>query len=501
VPFVKESCAPGERDIYSPPIAKKITSRALAIGSMASNEEFQTSKTPLVKQLAHWVIDFDPRSIPEDVASHAKLLILDSIGCALAAREEHAYRRALRTFDALGGKPECAIIGSRRRMPVTNAVMLNGILIRELDLNDIYVGPGQTGHPSDNIAVALSVGERQRSSGRDVLAGVILGYEIYCRIQDLIVNRSLWDHVTASALAAPCIAGRLLELEVERLAHALALSAAHGNTLAAVRSGQLSNAKAMANAFVAFQATLCSLLAAEGVTGPLAVLEGRGGLSQGLLAGADIVLLMAPLCDHFRISDVSIKAYPCIGTAQAMVAAVLEARTGITDPMKEIKQIEIRMADVPFVRRQVEDEDRRRPTSRETADHSFYYLAAVALLDGELTPAQFADGRWLEPSVKTLMERMTIRTDPSLSAYTPASYPCVLQFATENGSSRAVEVFYPKGHPRNRMSPADVEAKFRGCARSVLSEAQQTKIISLVLNLETLPSVTELMSQLAVNET
>ena len=158
---------------------------------MASNEEFQTSKTPLVKQLAHWVIDFDPRSIPEDVASHAKLLILDSIGCALAAREEHAYRRALRTFDALGGKPECAIIGSRRRMPVTNAVMLNGILIRELDLNDIYVGPGQTGHPSDNIAVALSVGERQRSSGRDVLAGVILGYEIYCRIQDLIVNRSL----------------------------------------------------------------------------------------------------------------------------------------------------------------------------------------------------------------------------------------------------------------------------------------------------------------------
>src|SRR5207245_10591491 len=119
-----------------------------------------------------------------------------------------------------------------------------------------------------------------------------------------------------------------------------------------------------------FQATLCSLLAAEGVTGPLAVLEGRGGLSQGLLAGADIVLLMAPLCDHFRISDVSIKAYPCIGTAQTMVAAVLEARTWITDPMKEINQIEIRMADVPFVRRQVEDEDGRRPDRRETAEQA-----------------------------------------------------------------------------------------------------------------------------------
>src|SRR6266436_3906320 len=188
---------------------------------MAASEKSQSSKIPLVKQIAGRILDFDSKSIPAEVALHSKLLILDSIGCAFAASGEHAYERALRTFEAIGGNPECTIIGSTRRMPVTSAVMLNGILIRELDLNDIYVGPGQTGHPSDNIAVALSVGERQRSSGRDVLAGVILGYEIYCRIQDLIVNRSLWDHVTASALAAPCIAGRLLELEVERLAHAL----------------------------------------------------------------------------------------------------------------------------------------------------------------------------------------------------------------------------------------------------------------------------------------
>ena len=115
------------------------------------------------------------------------------------------------TFEAIGGNADCTIIGSRHRMPVTSAVMLNGILIRELDLNDAYVGPGQMGHPSDNIAVALSVGEKQRSSGLDVLASVIAGYELYCRIQDIIVGRGPWDHVTASALAAPAIAGRLLE--------------------------------------------------------------------------------------------------------------------------------------------------------------------------------------------------------------------------------------------------------------------------------------------------
>src|SRR5262245_62385320 len=163
---------------------------------MAANEASKRVKTPLVKQIAERILTSESSAIPCDVWSHEKFLILDSIGCALAAREEHAFERALHTFEAIGGNAECTIIGSNRRMPVTNAVMLNGILIRELDLNDAYVGPGQMGHPRDNIAGALSVGETQRYSGPDIIASVIAGYELYCRLQDIIVGRGPWDHVT-----------------------------------------------------------------------------------------------------------------------------------------------------------------------------------------------------------------------------------------------------------------------------------------------------------------
>jgi 2-methylcitrate dehydratase len=466
---------------------------------MAASETSKNVKAPLVRLIAEQILAFDHTAIPNDAVIHAKVLILDSIGCALAAHGEQAFERAFRTLEAIGGNAECTIIGSTHRMPVTSAVMLNGILIRALDLNDAYVGPGQMGHPSDNIAVALSVGEKQRASGLDVLASVIAGYELYCRIQDIIVGRGPWDHVTASGLVAPAIAGRLLRLDANQLANALALSAAHGNTLSAVRSGQLSNAKAMANAFVASQGTLCTLLAAQGMTGPLSIFGGKGGLDKAFLAGADLNLLVEPIRDRFRISDVSIKAYPCIGTSQAMVAGVIQARQDIVDPVKEIKHLEVRMADTPFVRGQVEDEDRRYPTSRETADHSFYYLAAVALMDGEMTQAQFEGERWMQPAVKSLMERMTIHTDSSLNKYTPGSFPCVLQLTTMNGESRTVEVFYPKGHPKNRMSPAEIEGKFRACARGVLSEAQQTRVVSLVRDLEKLASVAELMNHLAVD--
>ena len=154
----------------------------------------------LVQRIALNVLGVADDEIPSEVVERTKALILDSIGCALAATEEPAFARASRVFAQLGGNPDCTVIGSSRRVNLPQAVLLNGILIRSLDLNDAYIGPGQMGHPSDNIAVALSVGEKFRASGLSVIASVALGYENYCRIQDIIPARATWDNTTESAL-------------------------------------------------------------------------------------------------------------------------------------------------------------------------------------------------------------------------------------------------------------------------------------------------------------
>ena len=132
----------------------------------------------LVQQIAGNVLGVAAASIPLEVVEHTKALILDSIGCALAATEEPAFARASRVLAQLGGNPDCTVIGSSLRVNLPQAVLLNGILIRSLDLNDAYIGPGQMGHPSDDIAVALSVGEKFRASGLSLIASVALGYEI-----------------------------------------------------------------------------------------------------------------------------------------------------------------------------------------------------------------------------------------------------------------------------------------------------------------------------------
>src|SRR4026209_615879 len=460
---------------------------------MAANDSTAT----LVQQIAGNVLSVAADAVPSEVVEHTKALIFDAIGCAWAAADYPACPRASRVFAQRGGNPDCTVIGSARRVNLPQAVLLNGILIRALDLNDAYIGPGQMGHPSDNIALALSVGEKFRASGLSVIASVALGYEIYCRIQDIIPARGTRDHTTASALAAPLIAGRLMGLNAEQLAHAAALSATHGNTLAVVRRGQLANSQASANALVASQAVLCSLFAAEGMTGSLGVIEHPRGRGTGMLAGAKLDLLAQRIGEQYRIMNSAIKAYPCIGTAQTMVAGVLQARAGIADPAREVERIEVAMADIPIVSTQVADEQRRYPESRESADHSFTYLAAAALSDGEISEAQFAPGRWLQGEMREAMARVSVRTDASLNKHTPGSYPAVVKLILQSGESREVEVIFPKGHPNNRMSPAEVEAKFRACARGRIPAARQEKIIGKARELEKLASVAELMNDLA----
>src|SRR4029450_7223361 len=98
-------------------------------------------------------------------------------------------------------------------------------LIRMLDLNDyVNTKSGQIGgHPSDNIPVALAAGGLTGPPGRNVIAWLVLGYEIYGRFKELMDRDGDWDGVTVSGFVAPAIAGRLMGLDLRQLANALGL--------------------------------------------------------------------------------------------------------------------------------------------------------------------------------------------------------------------------------------------------------------------------------------
>src|SRR5205085_12572847 len=163
------------------------------------------------------------------------------------ALDEVAAEAVLETLKETGGTPQCTVLGSTSKTSAPNAVLVNGSLIRILDLNDyVNTKDGQIGgHPSDNIPVALAAAELGHSSGRDVLAAIVVGYEVYGRLKELMDRESIWDGVTVSGFAAPAMAGRLMRLDRGQMAHALALAGARAVTPLAVRQGDISAAKSV----------------------------------------------------------------------------------------------------------------------------------------------------------------------------------------------------------------------------------------------------------------
>ena len=277
-----------------------------------------------VEKLADWALSIRTDDIPQATLQQAKLLLLDTIGCGYAALDEEASRAVIATMAETGGAPQCTVIGSTNKTSAPGAVLLNGALVRILDLNDYAnTKSGQIGgHPSDNIPVALAAAELSGASGRDVLAAIVVGYEIYGRLKNATDDAGDWDGIMVSGFAAPAMAARLMGLDRVTLANALALSGARAPTPLVVRHGAISAAKSVANALIAQNAMQATLLARHGMTGPLDLFENPHGLGSLFpkLDGS----LTAPLARECFLMGCHVKAYPCLATGQSIVHAGLD---------------------------------------------------------------------------------------------------------------------------------------------------------------------------------
>jgi 2-methylcitrate dehydratase len=456
------------------------------------SEKQRTSKARSssgVQALAHWVLSIDSASVPAAAITQAKLLLLDTIGCAIAGRDEDVCRAIVAVCEQSGSGGPCTIIGRSHKVDIGHAVLANGALVRVLDLNDYVVGAGKSGpeiggHPSDNIAVALAVGEARGQSGRHILAAIAVGYEIYGRFKGLMDRKGPWDGVSVSGFVAPAIAGRLMGLDEDRLAHALALSGVRAAIPALVRRGDISAAKSIANALVAQNGVEATLLAEQGVTGPLAIIEHERGLQSVFPKGDAISALTTPLPAESYIMRSHVKAYPCLATGQAAVTAALKLRQTLGGAFDGLAHIEVIMADYPFVRDQQHDPGRIHPHSRESADHSFQFLVAVALTDGVFGPAQFECERWHDPAIIALMDRIVMGTDSTLNARAPGTYPCIIRAHDTSGGEHSVEVLFPPGYSRDGIEEAEIVDKFHAVTARTIERDRRNSIISAVLNFD-----------------
>ena len=448
--------------------------------------------TTLVEQLSSYAAALRYEDLPPEVIHQAKRLIIDSIGCALGGYPGGPAQIAREMAATVTSTRPVTLMVSGSSTSPDLAAFANGVAIRFLDFNDGYTSTGESGHPSDSIAAALAVAELMKRDGREFITAVVLAYEVFCRVCDEVDLKPLgFDHVTVGGMASTAAAARLLGLQGTALQHAFNLGIAPNVALYQTRIGHVSMWKGCAYANASRNAVFAALLAQRGMSGPSPVFEGVGGYFKAVTRKPFQLTRMGGHGHPYKIMECSIKRFPLGQYAQTVVEAALQVRGKIpsTDDIAEVSIETVTTA----IRLMAGDPDKWEPETRETADHSMPYTVAVALVHGTVEERHFDDDCVHDPRLRALTRLVKICATEEADARMPEAMLCRLKLVTRDGKVHEAVVEYHKGHWKNPMSDADVEAKFRLLAAKVLQPAQTDRLLQQLWKLEDLADAGEIV--------
>lgn len=453
----------------------------------------------LVEQLSAYGARLCYDELPREVVRQAKRLIVDTIGCALGGCNAEPARIAREIAAGVtSARPATVLVSGQATSPEL-AAFANGVMIRYLDFNDGYTSTGESGHPSDCLAAALACAEIARRGGRDLLAATVLAYEVFCRLCDAADLKPLgFDHVTVGVAASAAAAAKLLGLDEARSAEALNLAIAPNLALYQTRIGRVSMWKGCAFANASRNAVFAALLAERGMTGPSPIFEGEGGYFKAVTRAPFALPALGGGGHPFKILECSIKRFPLGQYSQTVVEAALAARARVSD-LQEIAEVRVRTCSTA-VRLMAGDPEKWAPETRETADHSMPYTVAVALAHGAVEARHFDESHLRDPRLLDLVRRVKVERWEEADRRMPTAMLCELELLTRGGRLYTERVEYHKGHYRNPMSDAEVEAKFRSLAVPALGEARATRLLERLWRLEEVADAGEILRLTATGE-
>ena len=447
-----------------------------------------------VQNLAKFVDGVRFHDLSYEAKFALKVRILDALGCAIGAMAGPPVRAIRRQVEDMGGRPRCTLFGGGATAP-DRAALYNGALIRYLDYNDSYLAPGETCHPSDNVAPVLAASEYNHGSGEDFLTALAIAYQVQCRLSDVAPVRGHgFDHTTQGAYAVAAAVAKALRLDAAHIAHAIAIAGTSLNALRVTRTGHLSNWKGLAYPATSFGAMHAAFLAKYGITGPLEVFEGNKGFMEAVSGPFEINWAKEGL---EAVCRTSVKKYNAEFHSQSTLEAVLELRAHHTFDTRDILEVNIETFDVAYhiIGGGIEG-GKKDVHTKEEADHSLPYMVAVALLDGEVLPGQYQQDRILRPDVQGLLRRVNIQPNAAYSKLFPSSMSCNVEIHLASGEILQADKDSYEGFYTQPFTWEQARAKFDRLAAAYASEDLRNAVSETVAHLED-HSVTDLTALLA----
>jgi 2-methylcitrate dehydratase len=446
---------------------------------------------------AKFALGLNYENIPSEALEEAKRFLLDSVGCAFSALDNKDTQAAYNYIQDLGGKEQATIIGWGTKANLPQATLINSLLVRALDYNDIYWEQDPS-HPSDIIPAVLSTGEFMKKDGKEVLVGIIIAYELEMRLCLAAfpgVREIGWHHATLTQLVSPVVAGRMLGLNEEEIVAAIGISGSSHFTLGGVVAGHLTNMKNAADPLATEAGVRAVLLASKGYTGPVEVFEGKEGLFEVLdKVKWDRDILTKGLGEKFLINECGYKAFPTEALTHQPITAVIEVMQENNLDTREVKEVLVetttRGADI------LSDPSKYKPTTKETADHSLPYCIAVAIAKGNVLPSDFEEDALRDPLVWSLLDKIKVVANSEIDALFPKVKRAIVTIKTSQGEYKKQEDF-AKGQPERPLSEEELISKFKANSEKKISSSRMEDIIKATKGLENIDETGEYMELLA----
>jgi 2-methylcitrate dehydratase PrpD len=458
---------------------------------------------PVATSLAQFAQDVVLADVPLAVRQRAQHLILDAIGCAMAARGESfvdpffASTRALNE-SAIGAS---GVVGFKQRLPLRDAALMNGVLMHGLDYDDTHTA-GVVHLTVSVLPAVLGMTSVRGCSGSEMLMAYITGIETGARIAMAAKGgfHAQGFHPTGmvGVFATSLAVGRLLGLRKEQLVQTqgLSLSLASGS-LQFLEDGAWT--KRLHAGWAAQAGISAATMVSHGVVAPNAPYTGRFGLFHSFLnestrQTADSNLAQYIAGSTWELMQVAIKPYAmCHFVHAAIDAAIALHKEGINTDQIEIIEVLVPDAAVPLVCEPIAR--KRRPDNDYDAKFSLPYAVASGLLRGKLGLQELKPEAYKAPQILALMDRVSYRVDPTSTF--PRHYSGEVRITMRDASVRRKREAINRGHGDRPLSNAEVCEKFMANATLHFSKSHAEDILATVLDLENLPSVATLESLLA----
>jgi len=451
-----------------------------------------------VEALAKYAVGASFADLSAQSRKQLPIHILDSLGCCIAALGAGPVDACRDQVGEFGGIGPCALIGGGKANPVY-AAFWHTALVRYVDFMDNFLAPTETCHTADNFGVALTIADYVGASGRDLMLAVALAYTVQSRFVDHAnFMSSGFDHTAQLAFSHNAAAGRLLGLSEDQIANAIAMAAASDASFAVIRAKPLSQWKGLASAQSALGAMNALFLARRGVEGPLQVIEGPMGI--------DHLLRMQINIDWDKVGydgvvESSIKKYNSMIHTQSAVHCMVELGSqNKIDPGKVISvEAEVIQLAYDFAGGGLYGIDKVIRT-KEQADHSLPYLLAVALLDGDVMPAQFAPDRIIKSDVQGLLKKVSVRPNREFTEVYPAKMPAKITVRMQDGQVIEHEVADYPGLASDPFTWEESVAKFDRLVAGRVDDVLAREIKDAVLSLENIQArdLTKLLGNVKV---